>query len=194
MLNDNFVYLALLISFIGIIPYTIDTIKGKVKPNRVTWFLWSFVPFIAFISQIKQGVGIQSLFTFMTAFTPAIVFLASFFNKKAYWKIGRLDITCGILSILGVILWQLTSIANLAIFFSIMADFLAALPTVVKSWFEPETENYIPYLTAAISALITILTIKIWNFETGAFSIYILFMMTLIGILVKFKVGNLLKK
>ena len=130
----------------------------------------------------------------MAAFSPAIVFLASFLNKKAYWKIGKLDISCGILSILGVVLWQLTSIGNLAIFFSIMADFLAALPTVVKSWFEPETENYIPYLTSAMSALITILTIKIWNFETGAFSMYILIMMSLIAILVKFKVGNLLKK
>jgi len=92
------------------------------------------------------------------------------------------------------VLWQITKIGNIAIFFSIIADFLAALPTVVKSWIEPETENSTLYFANAFSALLTILTIKMWNFETVAFPLYIFLQVSLIGILVKFKVGKIFKK
>jgi len=45
---------------------------------------------IAFKAQIKEGVGIhQALLTFMVGFIPLIIFIASFINKKAYWKIGK---------------------------------------------------------------------------------------------------------
>ncbi|MEK9178462.1 MAG: hypothetical protein AAB801_01630, partial [Patescibacteria group bacterium] len=64
MLNENFVYVGLFIASLGNIVYLIQTLRGKVQPNRVTWFLWALAPLIAFAAQIKQGVGVQSLLTF----------------------------------------------------------------------------------------------------------------------------------
>lgn len=82
MLNENFVILGAVIAAIGSLSYLIDTIKGKAKPNRVTFFLWTLAPMIAFAAEIKQGVGMQSLITFMVGFSPLLIFLASFTNKK----------------------------------------------------------------------------------------------------------------
>lgn len=192
MINENFVFLGAIIFFFGSIGYFVDTVIGKVRPNRVTWFIWSLAPLIAFIAQLKQGVGIhQSLLTFMVGFIPLIIFISSFINKKSYWKIGKLDIICGALSLIGLFLWYITGTGNVAIFFSIVADALAALPTVIKSYKFPETENYFLYFTNAISAGITLLTIKVWNFETFGFSLYIFFLTALLAILIKFKVGKL---
>lgn len=70
MLNEKFVILGTIIAAMGALGYLIETIKGKVKPNRVTFLLWSLAPLIAFLAEIKQGVGIQSLTTFMTGFIP----------------------------------------------------------------------------------------------------------------------------
>ena len=192
MINDNFVFLGAAIFFFGSIGYFVDTIKGKVKPNRVTWFIWSLAPLIAFIAQLKQGVGIhQALLTFMVGFIPLIIFIASFVNKKAYWKIGKLDIICGVLSLVGLFLWYITGTGIIAIFFAILADGLAAFPTVIKSFKFPETENWILYFANAISAGITLLTIKIWNPETFAFPLYILLLTLLLSVLIKFKIGKL---
>lgn len=94
MLNENFVILGAVILAIGSLSYLIDTLKGKVKPNRVTFFLWALAPLIAFAAEIKQGVGIQSLMTFMVGFSPLLIFLASFVNKKAEWKLGSFDFIC----------------------------------------------------------------------------------------------------
>jgi hypothetical protein len=192
VINDNLVFLGAAIFFFGSIGYFVDTIKGKVKPNRVTWFIWSLAPLIAFIAQLKQGVGIhQALLTFMVGFIPLIIFIASFVNKKAYWKIGKLDIICGVLSLVGLFLWYSTGTGNVAIFFAILADGLAAFPTVIKSFKFPETENWILYFANAISAGITLLTIKIWNPETFAFPLYIFLLTLLLAVLIKCKIGKL---
>ena len=194
MLNGNFVILGTIIFFFGSFGYVIETIQGKVKPNRVTWFLWGLSPLIAFAAQIQQGVGIQALLTFIIGFIGVAVFISSFLNKKAYWKIGKLDIVCGILSLLGLFLWFITKVGNIAIAFSILSDLLAAIPTIIKSYKEPETENYLLYFTNSISGLITLLTIKNWNFETFGFTLYVTICSGLIAALVKFKIGKIIDK
>jgi hypothetical protein len=77
----------------------------------------------------------------MVGFNPFLTFLTSFVNKKAYWKITRLDLACGVLAIGGLVLWKMTDTPNLAISFGILADAIAGIPTVIKSFQEPETET-----------------------------------------------------
>jgi hypothetical protein len=189
MLNDNFVVLAAVLNFIGSFDYAKETFKGNTKPNRVTWFLWALAPLIAFFAEIGKGVGIASLMTFMVGFGPLIVFIVSFLNKKSVWKISKLDVACGALSILGIIFWSITREANLAITFSILADLFAGVPTVIKSYRAPETESYIVFLLAAISATITLLTIKNWNFANYGFPAYILIICFILFVLIRSKLG-----
>ncbi len=190
MIDPNFVLLGIFINFLGGLNYIIDTLKGKVKPNRVTWFLWALVSFIAFAAEIKQGVGIQSLMTFMVGFTPLLIFIASFFNKKAYWKISRFDLLCGALSLLGLLLWYMTKVGNIAIFFSIISDLTAGIPTLVKAYKYPETENYIEFSSSMISSILTVLTFTSWTFALYAFPLYIFFFDTIMIVLIKFKLGR----
>lgn len=191
MINENFIFVGTVILFLGNASYLRDTIKGKIKPNRVSWLLWTIAPLIAFAAEIKQGVGLQSLTTFMVGFLPLLIFLSSFVDKKAYWKLGRLDIICGILSVIGLILWAITRVGNIAIFFSILADGLAALPTIVKSYKEPETENYLVYLAGLIASAITLLTIKDWKLEQFGFPLYILVVDVILFVSIKFRIGKI---
>lgn len=189
MINENFVILGFIIQIIGGLGYCLDTLKGKIQPNRVSWFLWFLAPMIAFFAQLNKGVGLQSLLTFSVGFIPLLVLITSFLNKKAVWKISSLDIICGFLSLLGIILWWITSEGNLAIVFSIATDFLAGFPTVVKSYTHPQSENPNVYLSVIISSILTILTIKTFDFANSAFAFYILFIDCLLFFLIKFKIG-----
>ncbi|MBI2337813.1 hypothetical protein HYU95_01385 [Candidatus Daviesbacteria bacterium] len=191
MLNENFVILGVAISLAGSLKYLIDTIAGKVKPNKVTFFLWALAPLIAFAAQIKQGIGIISLATAAAGFTSLAIFAASFVNKKAIWKLSLFDLICGGLSLIGLALWYITQVGNLAIVFAILADGLAALPTITKAYYYPQTENGWTYLAAAISALIALLTIKVWSFAYYGFPLYILIVCLLIFYLVRFKIGKI---
>jgi len=191
MLDDRWVIVGAIIGFTGTVSYLIDTVRGRVKPNKVSWLLWAVAPLIAFSAEISQGVGLQTLMTFMVGFSPMLVFLASFINKNAYWQLGKLDLVCGAFSVLGIVLWTITKVGNVAILMSILADGLAALPTIVKSWHEPETENSTAFLMAGVSALITLLTIKIWDFEHYAFPVYILLICAVLYTLIRFKIGRM---
>jgi hypothetical protein len=190
MLHPNFIIVGTLIGAVGSLAYLVDTVKGKVKPNRVSFLLWSIAPFIAFAAQIKQGVGLESLMTFSTGFLPLTVFITSFVNKKAEWKLTGFDLACGVLSIIGLILWLVTQVGNVAIFFSIVADGLAAIPTLVKAYKYPDTEVAWPWLATTFGVILTLLTIHGWTFANSGFIIYILVVNTLIFSLVQFRIGQ----
>jgi len=190
MLHPNFVIIGTLIGAVGSLAYLIDTVKGKVKPNRVSFLLWSIAPFIAFAAQIKQGVGPESLMTFSTGFLPLTVFIASFVNKEAEWKLTKFDLICGTLSIIGLILWLITKVGNVAIFFSIVADGLAAVPTLVKAYKYPDTEMAWPWLATVFGVVLTLLTLSEWTFANSAFIVYILIVNTMIFSLVQFRIGE----
>lgn len=193
MLPPQFVIIGTLIGAFGSIAYLIDTVRGKIRPNRVSFLLWSIAPLIAFAAQVKQGVGIESLMTLATGFLPLLIFIASFVNKAAEWKITRFDLVCGAFSLLGLVLWLVTKVGNIAILFSIIADGLAAVPTIVKAYHFPDTELAWPWLTAPLGIFLTLLTLTELSFANSAFIIYILLVNLLIYGLVQFRIGERIK-
>lgn len=193
MLPQSFVILGTLVYISGAVAYVTDTIKGKAKPNKVTFFIWSLASLIAFAAAVKQGVGIQSAITLTVGLIPLTILTVSFFNKKAYWKITRFDLSCGTLSIIGLILWQATGVGNLAIIFSIVADGLAYVPTIRKSYTHPETENWYSYLASAVGVIIVLLTVKRWTFAAAAFPIYVLIADIIVFVLTWPKLNGVVK-
>jgi hypothetical protein len=193
MLHSNFVIVGTLIGAAGSVAYLIDTVKGKVKPNRVSFLLWSVAPFIAFFAQLGQGVGLESLMTFSTGFMPLTVFIASFVNRQAEWKLTRFDLMCGVLSLVGLALWLITKVGNVAIFFSIVADGLAAIPTLVKAYKYPDTEMAWPWMATVVGVVLTLLTLSTFTFANCGFILYILAVNTLIYIFVQFRIGEKLQ-
>jgi len=194
MINQNWIYIGVGIQTLGGIGYLIDTLKGRVKPNKVGWLLWSIAPLIAFSAMIKQGVGPEAWATFIVGFLPLLVFIASFVNKKAYWEITKLDYICGTLSVLGLILWMVTKVGNVAILFSIVADALASFLTIYKSYKDPESESHLVFTLGIINAAIGLLIINEWNFQNYAFNLYILVDDIIISGLILTKIGPKIDK
>jgi len=124
---------------------------------------------------------------------PLTVFLASFVNKQAEWKLTRFDLMCGILSIVGLVLWMITNVGNVAIFFSIVADGFAAIPTIVKAYKYPDTEIAWPWIATVFGVVLTLLTLSTFTFANCGFILYILVVNMLIYALVRFRLGEKLQ-
>lgn len=82
---------------------------------------------------------------------------------------------------------------NVAIFFSIVADGLAAVPTIVKAYKYPDTEIAWPWIATAIGVVLTLLTLSTWTFANSGFILYILVADLLIYVLVQFRLGEKLQ-
>lgn len=172
---------ASLVNLAGTLYYVRNTVKGTTKPNRMTWLMWSIAPTIGSAAALVSGAGWAALPVFMAGFCPLLVFLASFVNKNAYWKLGRFDYWCGVLSALALILWWITGNPTVAVVFAIASDFLAGIPTFIKSWRYPETETATGFVANGINNLTSFLVIRQWTFANYAFPAYLVAADTLIA-------------
>jgi hypothetical protein len=190
MIPDYWAYVAAVINVLGTLTYVADVFRGKARPNRVTWGVLTIAPMIAFASMLSQGVGMaQSIVTFSVGFSPFLIFVSSFLVKHPAWQLKRFDIGCGVLSLIGLLLWWITGEGNVAIIFSILADGLAFLPTLVKAYYHPETESPWTFMASEVATIMGLMTVKNWNFETVGFQLYILAANIFAIVFIYFKFG-----
>jgi hypothetical protein len=83
----------------------------------------------------------------------------------------------------GIVLWFITDEPNLAILLVLIADLLASIPTIIKSFKRPETESWIAYALSTIGFGIGVFSIQTFNFENAAFAIYLFVIQTLLTVL-----------
>ncbi|PIQ77001.1 hypothetical protein COV82_06765 [Candidatus Peregrinibacteria bacterium CG11_big_fil_rev_8_21_14_0_20_46_8] len=148
-------------------------IDARTKPNRVTWLMWSVAPMIAAAAAFSDGVRWAALPVFIAGFAPLLVFFASFVNPKSYWKLERFDYVCGGLSVLSLLLWALTREPVVAVFFALLSDALASVPTIAKSWKYPETETGLMYIAGGINAGTSFFALQTFTFTELAFPAYL---------------------
>lgn len=167
------VFAAAIASLLAAGLYIRAMIKGKARPNRVTWLMWSIAPFIATAAEIYSGVTWAVIPVFMTGFAPFLIFCASFFTK-AYWRLSKFDYFCGGVSALALVLWVVTMEPILSIILAIAADAIASIPTLKKAWRNPETESVWPFLTGIFNAVAALLVAVTWSFNEVSFPLYLL--------------------
>jgi len=189
MISEKFILIGAVLNLIGSTGYLRDTLRGKNRPNRISWLLWALAPGIAFSAELSHGVGLPALMTFMVGFGPLLIFLGSFVNRKSVWKLSRLDIACGVLSVFALVLWQLTGSGTVAILLSVIADGLAAVPTLIKAYRDPDSESWNVFLFGGTSALITLLALNTWDFAHVAFPLYIFAICAVLVVLIRFRIG-----
>jgi len=103
MLPENVIFIGIIMNVIGLFSYFIDTIKGKIKPNRVSFCPLVLAPLLFFCSN-KTRCWYFNHYDIEHGVITLFILAASFVNKKAYWKLTRFDFTCGAFSLVGLVL------------------------------------------------------------------------------------------
>jgi hypothetical protein len=160
VIASQFIYVALALAAVGAFGYVRDTLKGVTSPNRVTWSLWAVEGILAFVIEIQGHVGPASLMTLMLGLVPLVVVAASFANPQAVWKLGLFDVACGVISVAGLAFWSFVNEPTVALVAFVVADQMAGLPTIRKSWLAPNTESSGVFFLGTINCAITLLTLK----------------------------------
>jgi hypothetical protein len=173
MLPESFAIIGAIIGSLGGLYYLYETIVGTTQPNRITWLLWGVFPMVIFVAQRAQGVEGLSWASFVAGLTPLLIVAASFLNKDAYWRSEPRDYYLMAGAIIGIVLWAITDDPNLALLFALLADMLAGVPTLIKSYRHPRSESWIAYAISAVGFGISFLAVQTYNFENTAFVAYL---------------------
>jgi len=177
---EYIVLLAAVGSLLAAFVYIRSMFIGGTKPNRVSWLMWAIAPLIGTAAALSNGVGWAVLPVFMAGFSPFLIFIASFFATKAYWKLSTFDYVCGVLSAFALFMWWLTKDADIAIVFAIASDALASIPTILKARANPETESVWPFIIGTFGAASSLVIATFWTFSEVAFPIYLIGVNTMV--------------
>jgi hypothetical protein len=139
----------------SIVPYIKSILKGQTRPNVVSWSLWLVLQVIAIAGQISSGASWSLFFLFAMLFNIILVLSVSA-KGYGYKKYGWVDFVCLASVIAAIAIWKTTGAPVLAISMAVVADFIALVPTVVKTWKEPASESAAAWFILVIAAVLAV--------------------------------------
>jgi hypothetical protein len=171
------------LSLLAFVPYVIATLKGRTRPNRATWIIWTAVGVSLLASYAAAGaretvwVAAANLAAFL------FVLVLSFKYGVGGWT--AFDAACLLGAAFGFALWWWFDSPLPTLFSGLFVDLVGALPTVKKAWEDPESEDLLAWILFAIANAVNLLAIREWGVVMASYPVYMVFIaLVLAGILV----------
>ncbi len=169
-----------LLAIYAIVPYIKDILHGTTRPNAVSYTIWEFLLLISLCAQLTSGASWSVLMLAGDLVGTGIIVILCL-KGYGYRKYGPLEWTCLALAILAIVLWQITKQPLLAIIFALIADLMAAVPTIVKTYRDPWSEVPTTWFIIAGAACLSLISTEIHDAPNMLFPAYLLFVNGLVG-------------
>jgi len=161
-----------LVAMFSTVPYLIDIVRGKTKPNIVTWLTWTLLTGISGSAALAGGEKKTALFLLGTTLCTAAVVVLGL--KYGIAEFSRFDIVCQISALLGLVLWLVFNSPVIGIVVPLLIDLIGALPTVRHAWLKPGEETWQSFAIGIIAPALTIASLTRFNIISLAFPLYLL--------------------
>ncbi|MBL8180828.1 MAG: hypothetical protein JNL64_04385 [Blastocatellia bacterium] len=167
-MKETFAIVAGLLVIVANVSYSIDIIRGRVKPHSYTWFVWSVVTGIVLAGQFASGAGVGALPTALNELFSLLNFFLSL--KYGYSKRTTIDTVFLIFSLVGIALWFVTKDPTASVLIAVGIDVVAFMPTLRKAWREPKTEAKLLYGANVVRHIFSLLSLETYNIATSLHS------------------------
>src|SRR5665213_2349064 len=149
-----FAILAGVITVASVIPYIRSTLARKTRPDFVTWVLWSLTSGIGVAAQYISGASWSVSVVIGNALACGIIMLLALSHGvKRYTYVETAAL---VIAFLAIMLWVFSSDPVLALVLAIAADFIAAVPTIVKAYRHPASESPWTFFAFGFAALLAL--------------------------------------
>ena len=160
-----------LLATIGLVPYLVDIFRGKTKPERASWIIWTVLGAIAFFSQLAQGARNSLWMTGFQLFNVALITLLSL--KYGYGSFSKRDVCALMLAGCGLLLWKITTNPLLALIVVVCVDFIGVYLTLIKTLKYPDSETLVAWFLASLSGLLGLIAVGKLDFGLLVYPFYI---------------------
>src|SRR3989344_3761392 len=121
-----------IIAFTAYIVYIISIFRCKTKPNRATWWIWTFMGLVVGLSYYASGAENTIWVPFVEFIGPLSIALLSIKYGEGGLD-NRTDLICLFGAVFSVILWIIFNNPVIALVSSLAVDSFAIIPTIKKS-------------------------------------------------------------
>jgi hypothetical protein len=165
--------LGALLAAVSTIPYLIDIVRHKTKPNIVTWLTWTMLTTIAGSAALVAGEPKTAIFLYGNSLCTGLVVILGLRYGTA--KFSRFDIMCQLSAILGLVLWLIFNSPTVGIVVPLVIDFVGLLPTLRHSWQKPDEETWQSFLIGVAAPVFTLASLTQFDTASLLFPLYLFF-------------------
>lgn len=169
-MKDVFAITALLLSIVSGLPYIRDMIRGTVKPERISWLLWTLLGATYLATAIFEDGPV--LFQLGQLLLPFVVLLLSF--KYGVGGKSRLDKYSLAIALFAFTVLLITGNAILSLALALTVDAIGAALTIRKVILDPASESRVFWGMNFFAAFFAIMSLSTFTVETMAFPVYLL--------------------
>lgn len=163
-IRSLFSILSGIIFLAGFFPYIRAVLRGRAKPSKSSWIIWASLDTVALAGMcVSHTLNGQILAA--TCGSWMVVILAL---KHGIPGWSKLDKTCLVGALLGILLWIIFANPVLAILASMSVVFLGSMPTFRSVWEDPDRENLAAWVCYWISCIFSFLAIPRWTLAAAA--------------------------
>lgn len=185
-MKEFFAVSALVLSLAANVPYVIDIIRGKVKPERISWLLWTLLGLTYYFSAVfAEGA---TFFTFGELIGPVIILILSL--KFGVGGKSRFDLISLAVALVAFCLLFVVEGVLLGLVLALIVDGIGAMLTIRKLLIDPTSESKLFWGIGAVAGLLAIISLEKYDIETMLFPLYVVGLSTFIF----FKAGKSRKK
>lgn len=175
-MKEIFGIAALTLSLGANIPYIIEIVKGQVKPERISWFLWTLLGLTYYFSALFSDGA--TLFTFGELIGPVIILILAL--KFGVGGKSRFDLISLAVALIAFVLLFIVEGVLLGLLLALIVDGIGAMLTIRKLLIDPSSESKWFWGIGAISGILAIVSLEIYNVETLLFPLYVVMLSTFI--------------
>lgn len=150
------------IQAVAIVPYIRDALKGKTRPNVVSWLIWTAAVLTMLFAQVAAGAS-WSVFLLVGATIANFAVLFICWLGYGYHKFGAIEAMCLALASAALILWYFTSNPLVAMALALSADAIAYLPTYAKAYRHPASELPLYWWVLVLANVLAIISVTVFT-------------------------------
>ncbi len=161
---------ALVVSVAANIPYIVDIVKGRAKPERISWLLWTLLGLTYYFSAVFADGA--KLFTLGELIGPGIIFILTLkFGVGGRSKFDLISLSVALVAFSMLFVFDGVLIG---LILALIVDGIGAMLTMRKLLIDPTSESRSFWALGAIASVLALASLNYYNLETMLFPIYVL--------------------
>lgn len=169
-MKDIFAITSLVVSLAANVPYIVETIQGKVKPERISWLIWTVLAGVYFSSTIFDTGAV--LYTLGETIGTIAIFILAL--KYGVGGRSRFDlISLGVATVALGLLFVLDGVL-ISLCIALFVDAIASLLTIRKLKIDPSSESRGFWVLAGLASLLALFSLNSYTLVAILFPLYVL--------------------
>lgn len=157
----------------SILPYAISIFRGTVKPNRISWFIWSVIGFAFWLITPESADQVTKMLTVIFWINPTLIFLFTLLKGENV-KPDPLEKFSLLVGLSAIAIWLILreNSGVLPTIIAIIADFCALLPTLRFVMSAPDEERPLAWIFFFLGSFIALFGIEHYTLESMLLPVY----------------------